>query len=527
MSYIKEVIMSKWFPRFRKTVRSQRLNRPQTFRPMLEGLEERSLLDAGMSGFTMTTLLSDIPGVAAHTDAQLINPWGFAETPQGQFQLAVNGSGITLHVNARGHVAGDPVVLQPPLGSPPGTATTPNGTVLNTTPDFVISDDGNSAPAKFIFSTEDGTLVAFNPSVDSKEGILVAQSSDGAVYKLLGAVSNGKGNFLMATDFHNNKIDVFDKNFDKVTLGQNGWGTFKDPNEPAGFAPFGIKEVTINGQNVILVSYAKQDAAGHDDVAGVGNGFIDEFDTSGNFIKRFATGSAVGGTVPLDSPIAMTIAPAGFGPNGKFGGALLISNFGDSQVSAFDLSTGKYLGQLSDANGKPLTLNGGVVNTNDPSDTKGLWGIAFGNGHGGTDPNALYFAAGVHDENDGVFGKVTMSDGGHGHGHDDAMTVGNAGTSPQMSSTSGSMGMMSNTMMQSPMMMQSSVNMPQLTSTAPTQAQIDSFLQTLNADLLSLESSILAQMPQLDGLIQSYNTMLTMAESALAGHSIDDLSGMM
>lgn len=516
MNYIKDVVMRKWFPRLRQTARVQRPSRPRTVRPMLEGLEERSLLDAGMSGFTMTALLSDLPGVAAHTDPQLVNPWGFAETPQGQFQLAVNGSGITLHVDANGRVHGQEVVLQPPLGSPPGTVTSPNGTVLNTTSDFVVSDDGNSAPAKFIFSTEDGTLVAFSPTVDPKEGILVAQASDGAVYKLLVPASNDKGNFLLATDFHNNKIDVFDKNFDKVTLGQNGWGNFQDPNEPAGFAPFGVKQLTIDGKSVIMVSYAKQDAEGHDDVAGVGNGFMDEFDSTGHFMQRFATGSNVGGTVPLDSPIAMTIAPAGFGPNGKFGGALLISNFGDSQVSAFNLQTGQYLGQLSDAHGNPLVFNGGVTNANDPMDTKGLWGIAFGNGHGGTDPNALYFAAGVHDENDGVFGKVTLNNGDPVHEHQDVMTAPMPGIGQQQPGVANNATMaMSNMMMQPPSMMQSASN-------APTQTQIDAFFQMLDAELVSLESALLARMPQLDGLIQSYNAAVTMAESALAGHPIDD-----
>jgi uncharacterized protein (TIGR03118 family) len=216
------------------------------------------LLDAGMTGFMVTNLALDLHGVAEHFDMNLVNPWGFAETAGGQFQIAANGSGDTLHLNARGVTIGPAVVLQPPLGSPPGTTTTPNGTVLNTTSNFVVSDDGKSAPAEFIFSTEDGTIVAFNPKVDAKEGILEAQATDGAVYKLLAEASNTKGNFLFATDFHNNKIDVFDKNFDKVTLGQNGWGTFKDPHEAKGFAPFGIKLINVDGKDRLFVTYAKQ-----------------------------------------------------------------------------------------------------------------------------------------------------------------------------------------------------------------------------------------------------------------------------
>jgi uncharacterized protein (TIGR03118 family) len=386
---------------------------------MLECLERRELLDANTVGFAVTNLLSDLPGIARHTNDALVNPWGFAETADGQFEIAANGSGDALHVNAQGKVIGKPVVLQPPLGSPPDATTSPNGTVLNTTSDFVISHDGKSAPAEFIFSTEDGTLVAFNPKVDKKEGLLVAQASDGAVYKLLAAASNDMGNFLFATDFHNNKIDVFDKNFAKVTLGQGGWGTFTDPNEPDGYAPFGIKLVNLNGQDVLFVTYAKQRAPdNHDDEEGPGNGFINEFTTTGQFIQRFATGTAVGGDAPLNSPIGAAIAPEGFGPDGKFSGALLVGNFGDSHVSAFDLQTGQFLGQLTDVAGNPLTLNGGVG----PADSKGLWGIAFGNGQGGTNVNTLYFNAGINDEADGLFGAVKEVEHHHHH-HGDSATL--------------------------------------------------------------------------------------------------------
>ncbi len=519
MRYIREVLMHKWFPRVRQTTRSLRPIRPQTVRPTLEGLEERSLLDAGTMGFVVTNLVSDLRGVAAHTNVNLVNPWGFAETAGGQFQVAANGTGETLRLNAQGATLGRAVILQPPLGSPPGTTTTPNGVFLNTTSDFIISDDGKSAPAEFIFSTEDGTLVAFNPKVDPKEAILVAQSSDGAVYKLLAEASNSQGNFLFATDFHNNKIDVFDKNFDKVTLGQNGWGTFTDPNEPAGYAPFGIKLINVGGQDRLFVTYAKQDVpgAGHDDVAGPGNGFIDEFDTTGHFLQRFATGSAVGGTTPLNSPIGMAVAPAGFGPHGKFGGALLVGNFGDSHVSAFDLKTGQFLGQLSDAQGNPLTLNGGVGSR----DSKGLWGIAFGNGHGGTDPNALYFASGINDENDGLFGKVTMNDSGHRH--DPALMaslVGNAQQQPGVANlfTNHSPLMISTSM-------QASNGMLLSTSEGMMKMPIDALFQALDAELLSLESVLLAQMPQLEGMIRSFNAQATAIESAIAGHPIADLSG--
>jgi hypothetical protein len=180
---------------------------------------------------------------------------------------------------------------------------------------------------------------------------------------------------------------------------------------------------------------------------------------------------------------------------------LLVGNFVDSHVSAFDLNTGQFLGQLSDAQGNPLTLNGGVGG----SGSKGLWGIAFGNGHGGTDPNALYFAAGINAENDGLFGKVTMADGGQTHGFS-AMLL------PMQSSN----GMQ---------LMQSSNGMQPPVSGGQMESQVDAFFRMLDAELLSLESALLSRMPNLDGMIQSFNAMATMVESAIAGQPINDLSG--
>lgn len=376
----------------------------------LESLEGRRLFDA--TGFVQSNLVSDLPGFAQHTDRDLINPWGFTENSQGQFRLSANGAGNAPIFDARGKELQPEVALPPPAGSPSGTVTTPNGQLLNTTNDFVISDGRRSAPATNIFSTEDGTIVAWNPQVNRTHAVLAAdESASGAVYKLLAMDSTPQGNFLYATDFHNNKIDVFDKNFQKVTLGQNGFDTFTDPNEPAGFAPFGIKNI----DGTLFVSFAKQlGPDNHDDQEGPGNGFIDEFTSTGTFIERFASGTAAGGTLTeLNSPIGMAVAPSGFGPDGEFGGALLVGNFGSSQVSAFDLQTGQFLGQLSDANGNPLVLNGGFTETN----PKGLWGIAFGNGHGGADPNTLYFASGINQENDGLFGTVSMADVNQGNGH--------------------------------------------------------------------------------------------------------------
>ena len=386
--------MRTWFG----TVKRANRRRPVQQRTTLsvEPLEQRCLLDAG---FTVTNLLSDIPGLAAHTNKELVNPWGFAETPQGRFRVSANGRGESLLLDAQGTVLGRPVIVPTPPGSPPGSVAAPDGSLLNTTSGFVISHGGRSAPATFLFSTEDGTIAGFNPRVDRTHAFIGADlSASGAVFKTLTAGTDAHGSVIFASDFHNDQVDIFDKNFQVV-------GSFTDPGPHHGFAPFGVHN--ING--TVFVTFAKQDNPNdaHDDVEGAGNGFIDEFTTDGTFIKRFATGSALqaGGLDVLNSPFGAAVAPTHFGqfsstPNNP---VLLIGNFGSSQISAFNMNTGAFLGQLSDAKGNPLVFNGGIKE----SDLKGLWGIRFGNGHGGADANTLFFAAGINAEADGLFGKVT------------------------------------------------------------------------------------------------------------------------
>jgi uncharacterized protein (TIGR03118 family) len=375
------------------------VQQPRARRLVLEELEQRCLLNGGPT-FVETNLVSDIPGLAAHTDAAVVNPWGFTEAANGQFLLSDNGTGTAASVAPDGTPVGTPIVIPPPAHSPAHTTAAPTGEVVNATSDFVIRKGSHRAPAAILFATEDGTIAGFNSAVDASEAILGAdQSASGAVYKGLALGSAGGANFIYATNFRSGAIDVFDKNF---ALHSFFAGQFIDPNAPAGFAPFDVKN--ING--VLFVTYAKQDAARHDDVAGPGNGFIDEFDTSGHFLGRFASGTAAGGKLTaLNSPWGMAIAPTGFG---KFGGALLVGNFGDSHISAFDLRTGRFLGQLQAGNGQPLVLNGGFQGPN----TKGLWGIAFGNGQGGAGTNTLFFASGINDESDGLFGKVNATAAG-------------------------------------------------------------------------------------------------------------------
>jgi uncharacterized protein (TIGR03118 family) len=382
-----------------KALRLRRHVRRRPFVPTLDGLDPRCLLDAGI-GYAQTNLVSNIKGLARTFDPNLQNPWGVSQNTEGQFRVADNGAGLSTEYTAGGQIIGKPVTIPTPPGVTPPSA--PNGNVFNTTNDFVISHDGKSAPATVIFSTEDGTIVGFNSAVDPNEGIIAADlSPSGAVFKTLTPGSVNGANYLYASDFHNGNVDVFDQNFQLHTFSQ---GQFTDPNIPAGFAPFGLK--VVNG--ALFVTYAKQDAARHDDVAGVGNGFIDEYTLSGTLIERFASQGL------LNSPHGIAVAPDNFG---TFSNALLVGNFGDSKVNAFNLQTGQFLGQLTDAHGNTLILNGGFKNE---PDTKGLWGLTFGDGQNGAATNSLFFAAGIDDENDGLFGKVTVT--GEDFGRDGVVT---------------------------------------------------------------------------------------------------------
>jgi uncharacterized protein (TIGR03118 family) len=338
------------------------------------------------NAYGQTNLVSDVPGLAHNTDPNLKNPWGISQDPDGRLRVSDNATGMATLYGADGKVIGSPITIPTPTGVSPPAA--PTGNVFNTTADFVISRGGKSAPATVIFATEDGTLVGWNSKVDGNQGQVVADlSATGAVFKTLTLGKINGASYLFATDFHNGTVDVFDKNFHLVHLA----GSFTDTSLPAGYAPFGLK--VVNGS--LFVTYAKQDDARHDDVAGVGNGFIDEFTLTGQLVTRFASGGL------LNSPHGIALAPDDFG---QFSNDLLVGNFGDSKVNVFDPKTGTFLGQLTDAQGHPLVLNGGFQG----ADTRGLWGLTFGNGNNGAGTGTLFFAAGIGGEGHGLFGTVTV-----------------------------------------------------------------------------------------------------------------------
>ena len=323
--------------------------------------------------YVQHNLVSDLPGLAARTDPLLGNPWGIASDPNGPFRIAVNHAGVAAPYDGNGLPASAVVMIAPPASGTSPAA--PTGVVFNGTPDFLV---GSGLPAHFIYATEDGTIVGWNSGAHTVRK--ADHSASGAVYKGLALGNSAGKNYLYAANFHTGQVEVFDANFSPATLP----GSFSDPALPAGFAPFNIQNV--GGQ--LYVTYALQDAAKHDDVSGSGNGYVNVFDTGGQLVKRFVSDG------PLNSPWGVALAPAGFG---GLGGALLIGNFGDGRINAFNPATGEWLDPLEDASGKAISIDG-------------LWGLTFGNGKEGGDSHTLYFTAGIAGSGSvgdhGLFGSI-------------------------------------------------------------------------------------------------------------------------
>jgi uncharacterized protein (TIGR03118 family) len=340
-------------------------------------------VQAASDVYQQHNLTSDGFVPADNNDPNLVNGWGVAFNPFGPVWVAANGTGRSTLYDG----AGKPqtlVVKIPASANNPGDGA-PTGIVFNGSTGFVVSQGGASAPSRFLFATEDGVIAGWAPTVDATNAIRVIDnfSATGAVYKGLALSAGGNGSLLYAADFHNNRIDVFDSNFQPVALAADA---FTDPAIPADFAPFNVQ--AINGD--IYVAYAKQDADRHDEVAGSGLGYVDVFDPNGVLIARVASQGA------LNAPWGMVLAPAGFG---KFSNHLLIGNFGDGTINAYDPVSGNFAGTLAGSDQQPIRISG-------------LWGLAFGNGFAGQPVNTLFFAAGPDDEKHGLYGRIDVTAGG-------------------------------------------------------------------------------------------------------------------
>jgi len=306
-----------------------------------------AILAAPIVTFVQTNLVSDIPGLAANTDPNLKNPWGITSTGTSPFWVADQGTNLSTLYNTAGVPQGLVVNTQ---GSPTGTVFNGTGSVFN----------GDL----FLFATLGGTITGWRGALGATAETLFITS--GAAFTGLAIATTATGTYLYAADTAHNVIQVF------PGVGAPALtGSFTDPNLPSGYSVYNIQAIGTT----LYVTYEKTSGPG---------GIVDRFDLNGNFLGRLATDG------PLASPWGLALAPANFG---TIGGALLIGNEDDGKINAYDPITGLLLGTLADSSGNPL------VNT-------GLWGLRFGNGGNGGDPNSLYFAAGINDEKDGLFGRI-------------------------------------------------------------------------------------------------------------------------
>ena len=344
---------------------------------------------ATVSAFTNTTLVGDAATGARTADPNLVNPWGVAVGPTTATWIVNNGTGTATVYDGNGvaqpHAA--PLVVSFPTDvsgapfSPTAIVANPSGTA------FVVTSATQSAAATFLFAGESGRIGAWTGSVDPIHVVTTYTDPGNAVYKGLAIASRASASFLYATDFRNAKIDVFDTNFAKQPRSATSF-SFADPTLPAGYAPFGIQAVDDGpgGSARLYVSYAQQaPPANREPATGAGTGLVDVFDSNGTLITRLV---AVGG--PLNAPWGIARAPADFG---SLGGKLLVGNFGDGQINAFDPVSGQFLGAVADPSGIAFVA-------------PGLWGISFGNDARNQPHNTLFYAAAGGNGGSGIVGRI-------------------------------------------------------------------------------------------------------------------------
>jgi len=331
------------------------------------------------SGFQQTNLVADVAGTAAHTDPGLLNPWGIAFEPGQPFFIAANSRGTAKVFDPSGAPA-TPLAVGIPIPSGSTPPSRPTGVVGNPIAgDFLV----RGTPAQFLFATEDGTIstwASINGNNPTFALLARDDSPSGAVYKGLAILTpQCCREYLALAEFHAGFIATYDIDFNLLTTS----GSFKDSNLPVGYAPFNIQQIGTE----VFVTYAVQDASGINPVIGSGNGIVNVFDQEGNFIRRFASNG------PLNAPWGVAQASSNFG---SFSNDILIGNFGDGTINAFDPATGRFLGKIKDSAGNIIA-------------NPGLWALVFrADGVGGAD--TLYFTAGAGDENHGLFATISASD---------------------------------------------------------------------------------------------------------------------
>jgi uncharacterized protein (TIGR03118 family) len=317
--------------------------------------------------FHVTALVSDQPGVAPVTDPDLVNAWGLVSGPTTPWWVSDNGTQkSTLYRGSDGQKQGLVVAV----------AGGPTGTVFNSTSGFVLPVGGTKA--LFLFDSEDGKVRAWNGAQGTTAVVVADRSNVDASYKGLALADTASGPRLFAADFHNQRIDVFNSSFGLVP--NSG---FVDPSLHKRFSPFNVQVIGSR----VFVSYAKLDAAGEDEDAGQGRGFVDVYDLSGNLL------GGIDGHGQLNAPWGMAVAPASFG---TFAGDLLVGNFGDGRINAYKETSPNHFvhdGQLRGADNRPLEIDG-------------LWALQFGQGGNNAPAGTLFFTAGPDEESHGLFGQI-------------------------------------------------------------------------------------------------------------------------
>jgi uncharacterized protein (TIGR03118 family) len=357
------------------------------------------------NGYQLQVLVSD-GSVAAKNltpDPNLVNAWGLAFSATSPAWVADNGTGLSTVYNGNGDILSLVVQIPSPTDLTGGTPTGIVANVSTAATSFPVA----GAASRFIFSTEDGIIAGW-PGTGTQAIVAVDNSvntlgPNHAIYKGIALSAGGTAQLLYATDFHNGRVDVFNNAFAPATLPA---GAFIDPNLPSGYAPFGIQAISGN----IYVTYAKQVPGSNDEAHGKGLGVVDVYDPNGVLLNRVATHGS------LNAPWGIAMAPAGFG---KFSNSLLIGNFGDGSINAYDLNNNFPLGALRGQDGKAVKIDG-------------LWALEFGNGFNSQPVNTLFFTAGPNDEGDGVFGRIDPpAPSGHNGGGGDDQGGNNQGNNNQ------------------------------------------------------------------------------------------------
>ncbi len=336
--------------------------------------------------YKQTNLVSDMPGVAAVTDPNLVNSWGLSRSSTSPWWVADNGTGLATLYSGTGAIQSLVVTIPPSdPASPPGT---PTGTIFNGGSGFELK---KGFPAVFLFATEDGTISGWNPKVDATHAVIKVNLKSKSVFKgMTMATVNvpflGPQSFLYVADFRKGHIQIYDSNFHHVPEMEE---LFDDDSLPPGFAPFNVQNIGGN----IYVAFAQQDSDKHDEIDGAGLGYVDVFSAEGRRLLRLQHGPW------FNAPWGLTQAPSDFGSNSH---DILVGQFGSGEILVFNPVTGKFKGRLLDTSNNPIKIDG-------------VWGLSFGNDANAGPATTLYFAAGPNHEQDGLFGTITAVENAQGN----------------------------------------------------------------------------------------------------------------